>query len=149
MQDSSSPDHTSRRQSALERRCRHLSREARPPQVRLVVRVTGAFAPPVKLRFDSDFDLVPHSGHPEKHRGASIRQRLRDRPGIGDIGHLHSEDHVGVVTCRPVGDVRMRQVRGDPIVWLQSTRFTIAENSAITLAWVSSTPLGGPVVPEV
>ncbi len=26
---------------------------------------------------------------------------------------------------------------------------TIAEKAAIRLAWVSSTPLGGPVVPEV
>ena len=102
---------------------------------------------------ETRLDLLPHPGYAEELLGVHLAQSPEQEGRVGYEVHVAVAVVLRVVEAQdPLGDVgvawgevgeTLRMVRSRPLIR------SPASQSNSTLRWVSSTPLGSPVVPEV
>ena len=78
-------------------------------ELRLAVRVGG------ERGVDAAVDLLEHPRHTEHDLRVHLLEVGRELPGVGAAVHAEAEDQRLVVAHHPLGDVRHRQVRHDPL----------------------------------
>ena len=96
----------------------------------------------------SGLDLLPDARDAEERRRLHLAERGQQLRGVGDsvdvaariCGHVQAEHPLGDVGQRQVADLRWGSARPAP---------STCTASYSTLWWVSTTPLGFPVVPDV
>ncbi len=103
-----------------------------------------------ELGRDAGLDLLPDARDAEERRRVHLAERAEQAGGVGDRVHVAAEERGGVRRQDPLGDVGEREVADRALRARSGPALSSVETASnITLWWVSTTPLGLPVVPEV